>query len=184
MAEKYIPRLYKRYKEEVVPKLMKEFGYKNVMEVPKIAKITLNMGLGEGARNFKIIEEGLEELAVIAGQRPCITRARKAIAGFKIRKGMPVGVKVTLRRQRMWDFFDKLITIALPRVRDFRGVSRSSFDGRGNYNLGIEDHLVFPEVDYNKVNYNKGLNISITTTARTDEEAMALLEALGMPFAR
>lgn len=180
----YEPRLRSRFREEVVPKLMKEFGIENRMAVPRLEKIAVNMGLGEASRTIKVLDDAIEEMAAFTGQRPVVTRARKSIAAFKIREGMPIGCRVTLRGSRMWDFLDRLITIALPRVRDFRGVSTRSFDGRGNYTLGVEDHLVFPEVDYSKVDYNKGLNVTIVTTAENDEQAMFLLGELGMPFAR
>jgi len=179
----YTPRLRARYQEEVVPKLMTEFGIDNPMGVPRIEKISLNMGLGEAARNIKVLDEALEEMAALAGQQPAVTRARKSIAAFKLREGMPIGCRVTLRDQRMWEFLDRLISVALPRVRDFRGVSPKSFDGRGSYTLGVKDHLIFPEVDYNKVGFNKGMNITIVTTAENDEQALHLLKELGMPFA-
>lgn len=180
----FVARLHQRYRDDVVPKLMKEFGIENPMGVPRIAKISLNMGLGEAIQNIKILDDAVEELAMLAGQRPTITRAHKSIANFKVREGMPIGCRVTLRDQRMWAFLDRLITIALPRVRDFRGVPRKSFDGRGNYTLGVQDHLIFPEVDYNKVDRSKGLNITIVTTADNDERALYLLSELGMPFRR
>ena len=179
----YMPRLKTTYREEVVPKLMKEFGIENPMGVPRIEKISLNMGLGEASRNIKVLDEAVEEMAAIAGQQPSITRAKKSIAAFKLREGMPIGCRVTLRDQRMWEFLDRLISVALPRVRDFRGISRKSFDGRGSYTLGVKDHLIFPEIDYNKVNFNKGMNITIVTTAENDEQALFLLRELGMPFA-
>lgn len=179
----YMPRLKKAYREEVMPKLMKEFGIENPMGAPRLEKISLNMGLGEASRNIKILDEGIEEMAALAGQQPTATRARRSIAAFKLREGTPIGCRVTLRDQRMWEFLDRLISVALPRVRDFRGVSRKSFDGRGSYTLGIQDHLIFPEVDYNKVNFNKGMNVTIVTTAENDEQALFLLEELGMPFA-
>ncbi len=172
------------YEKEVVPKLKEKFGYKNIYEVPKLEKICINMGLGEAVQNPKLIDQALEELAVITGQKPKVCRARKSIAGFKLRKGMPIGVMVTLRKGRMYDFLARLIHIALPRVRDFRGLSRSGFDGRGNYTLGITDHTIFPEVDTNKVERIKGMSITIVTTAETDEEAYELLKELGMPFRR
>ncbi len=179
---KYVPRLKQRYREVVVPALMKEFGITNPMAVPKLEKIVINMGLGEATQNPKVLDVAVEELAAITGQRPVITRARKSIAAFKLRKGMPIGAMVTLRGDRMYEFLDRLINIALPRVRDFRGVSPKSFDGRGNYTLGLRDQLVFPEVDFNKVDKIRGMNICIVTTAETDEEARALLAHLGMPF--
>jgi len=161
---------------------MKEFGYKNVMAVPKLEKITVNIGLGEATQNPKLMDGAVNELALITGQRPVVTKARKSIAAFKLRAGMSIGCMVTLRGDRMYEFFDRLVNVALPRVRDFRGVSTKSFDGRGNYTLGIRDQLIFPEIDYNKVEKLKGMNISITTTARTDAEALSLLRHLGMPF--
>lgn len=170
------------YQQEVVPKLMETFKYKNVMEVPKLEKIVLNMGLGEAIHNIKILDSAVEELKVISGQHPVVTRAKKSIAAFKLRTGMPVGCRVTLRRLRMYDFYYKLVNVALPRVRDFRGVSGKAMDGRGNYSLGIKEHIIFPEIDYDKIDKIKGLNISVVTTARTDEEGKALLKLLGMPF--
>ena len=172
------------YEKEVVPKLKEKFGYKNIYEVPRLEKICVNMGLGEAVQNPKLIDQALEELAVITGQKPKVCKARKSIAGFKLRKGMPIGVMVTLRKGRMYDFLARLIHIALPRVRDFRGLSRSGFDGRGNYTLGITDHTIFPEVDTNKVERIKGMSITIVTSAETDEEAYELLKELGMPFRR
>ena len=172
------------YEKKVVPLLMKEFGYKNPMQVPKLVKIVLNMGVGEATQNIKILDAAVEELALIAGQRPVIRRAKKSIAAFKLRAGMPIGCKVTLRRDRMYDFFDKLVNFALPRVRDFKGVSDRAFDGRGNYTLGIKEHIIFPEIDYDKIDKVKGMNITFVTTAKTDEEAKVLLEKLGLPFRR
>jgi large subunit ribosomal protein L5 len=180
--EKYVPRLKKKYQEEVVPSLMKKFGYKNIMEVPRIEKIVVNMGVGEAVQNIKELENAMNDLALITGQKPSVRRAKRSEAGFKLRKGMPIGAKVTLRRDRMWDFLDRLISMALPRVRDFKGLSPKSFDGRGNYNFGLEEQTVFPEIDYDKVDKIRGMNITIVTTAETDEEARALLEALGFPF--
>ena len=180
----YTPRLRKHYEEVVRPKLIEEFGYKNPMQVPAISKIVLNMGVGESTADSKKATVAAADLALIAGQKPVITRARKAIAGFKVRENMPIGAKVTLRKQRMYEFMDRLVTIALPRVRDFRGIPSKSFDGRGNYTLGIRDHLIFPEVDYNKVEKPKGMNITIVTTAGNDERALYLLRELGMPFTR
>ncbi len=180
--EKYIPRLKQKYREEVVPMLMKKFGYKNIMEVPRIEKIVVNMGVGEAVQNIKALENAMNDLAQITGQKPSVRRAKRSEAGFKLRKGMPIGAKVTLRRDRMYDFLDRLISIALPRVRDFKGLSPKSFDGRGNYNFGLEEQTVFPEIDYDKVDKIRGMNITIVTTAETDEEAKALLEALGFPF--
>jgi large subunit ribosomal protein L5 len=175
-------RLKDRYLKEVVPSLRKEFGYANVMAVPKIRKIVLNMGLGEATQNIKIIDAGADELARISGQRPVTTRAKKSIAAFKVRKSMPVGTMVTLRGERMYEFLDRLMSIALPRVRDFKGVSPRGFDGRGNFTLGLRDQLMFPEIDYMKVDKARGLNISVVTSAKTDEEARRLLQLLGMPF--
>jgi large subunit ribosomal protein L5 len=182
--EGYVPRLKQRYATEVVPRLQKEFGIDNVMAVPRLERISLNMGVGEAIQNIKILDDAVEELAALAGQRPTITRAQKSIAAFKLRQGMPIGCRVTLRGDRMWEFLDRLITVALPRVRDFRGVPNKSFDGRGNYTLGIRDHLIFPEVDYNKVERSKGMNITIVTTAGNDERALYMLRELGMPFTR
>lgn len=170
------------YEKEVVPKLMETFKYKNIMQVPALEKIVLNMGLGEAIQNIKVLDSAAEELKAIAGQRPVITRAKKSIAAFKLREGMPIGCMVTLRRQRMYDFYYKLVNIALARVRDFRGVSDKAFDGRGNYSLGIKEHIIFPEIDYDKIDKIKGLNISIVTTAQTDEEGRQLLGLMGMPF--
>ena len=175
-------RLYELYKKEVVPKLMKEFGYKNIMEVPKIHKIVLNMGVGEAVQNIKVLDNAVEELTLIAGQKAIIRRAKKSVATFKLRKGMPIGCMVTLRKKKMYDFLDKLMNIALPRVKDFRGVSPKAFDGRGNYSIGIREHLIFPEIDYDRIDKIKGLGVNIVTTAKTDEEAKKLLEYLGMPF--
>lgn len=171
-----------QYKNEVVPAMMKEFGYKSTMAVPRIEKVVLNMGLGEAIQNIKVLDSGVEELSLIAGQRAVITKAKRSIAGFKLRQGMPIGCMVTLRKERMFDFLDKLFNIALPRVRDFRGVSQKIFDGQGNCTLGIREHIIFPEVDYDKIDKVKGLNVSIVTTAETDEEGYFLLKALGMPF--
>jgi len=177
-------RLLEMYKNEVFPKLQKEFGLTNPMQVPRITKITCNIGIGEASRNAKLFDMAMEQLTNITGQRPVVRRARKSIAAFKLREGMPVGAKVTLRRDRMYEFLDRLISIGLPRVRDFRGVSRSSFDGRGSYTLGVRDILIFPEVDYQKVEGTIGMNITITTSAPTDDQAQALLAGLGMPFTR
>lgn len=179
-----IPRLRALYSEEVVPKLKGEFGIDNIMAIPRIEKIVLNIGLGEATQNIKLLDTAVEELSKIAGQQPTITRAKKSIAAFKLREGMPVGCRVTLRGERMWYFLDRLIATALPRVRDFRGISASGFDGRGNYTLGIRDHLIFPDLDYNKVDRAKGLNMTIVTTAQTDEQAFYLLREMGMPFAK
>jgi large subunit ribosomal protein L5 len=182
--EGYSPRLKQRYREEVMPRLQKEFGITNIMAVPRIEKVSINMGMGEAIQNIKILDDAVEELTALAGQKPAITRAQKSIAAFKLRAGMPIGARVTLRGDRMWEFLDRLLSIALPRVRDFRGVSTKSFDGRGNYTLGIRDHLIFPEIDYNKVEKPKGMNITIVTTAGNDERAQYLLRELGMPFQR
>jgi large subunit ribosomal protein L5 len=175
-------RLRDRYQKDVVPALKKEFGYGNVMAIPRLRKVVVNMGLGEATQNAKIVDTGADELARITGQKPVITRAKKSIAQFKVRKGMPVGTMVTLRGERMWEFLDRLMSVALPRVRDFRGVSPRGFDGRGNYTLGLKDQLIFPEVDYMKVDKARGMNISVVTTAKTDEESRKLLQLLGMPF--
>ena len=175
-------RLKETYKNDVFPQLKEKFQYKNVMEVPKLEKVTLNMGLGEAKENAKVLESAVEEISLITGQRPVVTKARKSIANFKVRAGMPVGAKVTLRGDNMYVFIDKLFNIALPRVRDFKGVSKNSFDGRGNYSMGIKEQLIFPEINYDKVETIKGMNIVFTTTAKTDEEAAALLAGLGMPF--
>jgi large subunit ribosomal protein L5 len=183
-TERYTPRLKRRYVEEVVPSLQKEFGIDNLMAVPRIQKVVLNIGLGEAIQNVKLLDEAADELGQMAGQKAVVTRAKKSIANFKLRAGMPIGCRVTLRGERMWDFLDRLISAALPRVRDFQGVPTTSFDGRGNYTLGIQDHLIFPDLDYNKVEKPKGLNVTIVTTAGTDEKALHLLRGLGMPFRR
>ncbi len=175
-------RLKERYLKDVVPGLKKEFGYTNVMAIPKVEKVVVNMGLGEATQNVKLIEAGADEVGRITGQRPVTTRAKKSIAAFKVRKGMPVGTMVTLRGDRMYEFLDRLVNIALPRVRDFKGVSTKGFDGRGNFTLGLRDQLLFPEIDYMKVDKARGMNVSVVTTARTDEEARRLLQLLGMPF--
>jgi len=175
-------RLEKVYKEQTVPKLMERFGYKNVMQVPRISKVTLNMGVGEATGNKKILENALGDMIKIAGQKPISTLARKSIATFKIRDGWPIGCKVTLRRAKMYEFLDRLVNIALPRVRDFRGISGRAFDGRGNYNMGIKEQIIFPEIDFDQVDAMRGMDIAITTSARTDEEAKALLEAFSFPF--
>ena len=175
-------RLKERYKQDVIPALTKEFGYTNVMAVPKIQKVVVNMGLGEATSNVKIIDTGADELARITGQKPVTRRSKKSIAAFKVRKGQPVGTMVTLRGARMWEFLDRLMNIALPRVRDFKGVSPKGFDGRGNYTLGLRDQLLFPEIDYMKVDKARGMNVSVVTTAKTDEEARKLLQFMGMPF--
>ena len=175
-------RLRELYAKSVIPALKKDFGYKNPMAVPKVEKVSLNIGLGEATGNSKLMDGAVNELAAIAGQKPVVTKAKKSIAAFKLREGMSIGCMVTLRGDRMYEFLDRLMNVALPRVRDFRGVSPKSFDGRGNYTLGLKDQLIFPEIDYNKVEKMKGLNISITTTARTDAEGLALLRHMGMPF--
>lgn len=175
-------RLKERYQSEVVPALRKEFSYTNIMAVPKVIKVVVNMGLGEGTQNAKIVDTGAEEVSKVTGQRAIVTRAKKSIAQFKVRKDMPIGAMVTLRGEQMYDFIDRLISIALPRVRDFRGVSARGFDGRGNYTLGLRDQLMFPEIDYLKVDKARGMNVSFVTTAKTDEEARRLLQLMGMPF--
>jgi large subunit ribosomal protein L5 len=175
-------RLKERYEKEAVPALTKEFGYTNVMAVPKIAKVVVNMGLGEATSNAKIIEVGADELGRITGQKPVVRRAKKSIAAFKVRKGQPIATSVTLRGERMYEFLDRLVSIALPRVRDFRGVSPKGFDGRGNFTLGLKDQLLFPEIDYMKVDKSRGMNVSVVTTAKTDQEARKLLQLIGMPF--
>ena len=177
-----LARLQKHYRETVAPELMKKFGYKTPMQVPRITKVTLNMGVGEAVADRKVMDSAVADLSKIAGQKPVITKARKAIAGFKIREGQPIGAMVTLRGVRMYEFLDRLVTVALPRVRDFRGISGRSFDGRGNYNIGVKEQIIFPEIEYDKVDMLRGLNISITTTAKTDEEAKALLQAFRFPF--
>lgn len=175
-------RLQDRYKAEMVPKLKEKFGYRNVMQVPRLSKVVVNMGLGDAIENVKVIETAAAEIAIIAGQKPVVTKARKSIANFKLREGVPIGVMVTLRRDRMYHFLDKLIAIALPRVRDFKGVSPRGFDGRGNYTLGIKEQIMFPEVNYDKIDKIRGMNITIVTTARTDEEGLELLRLMGLPF--
>ncbi|MBW1810965.1 MAG: 50S ribosomal protein L5 [Deltaproteobacteria bacterium] len=175
-------RLKKKFNEEVIPKMMKEFGYKNYMQVPRIHKIVVNMGLGESLLNPKIIEASTKELATITGQKPVITKARKSIANFKLREGMSIGCMVTLRKVRMFEFFDRLVSVAIPRVRDFKGISRRSFDGKGSFTLGIREQIIFPEINYDKIEKIKGMNITIVTTAQTDEEGRALLIHMGMPF--
>ena len=175
-------RLKEKYHAEVVPRMMKQFGYKSIMAVPRIKSTVLNMGLGEAIQNIKVLDSGVEELSLIAGQRAVITKAKRSIAGFKLRQGMPIGCMVTLRRDRMFEFLDKLFNVDLARVRDFRGLSQKIFDGRGNCTVGIKEHIIFPEIDYDKIDKVKGLNISIVTTAKTDEEGRFLLKQLGMPF--
>jgi large subunit ribosomal protein L5 len=177
-----MPRLQDFYKSDVVPKLKDKFAYKNPMQVPKVEKVVVNMGLGEALENAKIIDSAAQEIGIITGQKPVVTKARKSISNFKLREGVPIGVKVTLRRDRMYHFLDKLMGIALPRVRDFKGVSPKGFDGRGNYTLGVKEQIIFPEINYDKIDKIKGMNITIVTTARTDEEGLELLRLLGMPF--
>ncbi len=175
-------RLKEKYRKEIAPALAKEFGIENVMAIPKIEKVVVNMGMGEAIANSKILDTAVEELRVVTGQKPVVTKAKKSIAAFKLRQGMNIGTMVTLRGDRMYEFLDRLISVALPRVRDFRGISGKAFDGRGNYTLGIREQLIFPEIDFNKVDKTRGMNISIVTTASTDEQARSLLKALGMPF--
>lgn len=175
-------RLYEKYTNEVVPQMMKDFNYNSIMEVPKIDKVVVNIGVGDAIANSKYLEEAVAELAAITGQAPVVTKAKKSIANFKLREGMPIGCKVTLRSEKMYEFLDKLFNISLPRVRDFRGVSDSSFDGRGNYTLGIKEQIIFPEIDFDKVNRTRGMDVVIVTTANTNEESKALLKGLGMPF--
>ena len=178
----YQPRLRNKYKDEIIPQLMKDFGFKNVMQVPKLERIVVNMGLGEAVQNAKLVESAAEELKAITGRKPVVTRAKKSIAGFKLREGMPIGVMVTLRGEQMYDFLDRLVSIALPRTRDFKGISPKAFDGRGNYTLGIREQIVFPEINYDKIDRIKGMNVTLVTTAETDEQGRALLKSLGMPF--
>ena len=182
MAEQYIPRMKSRYDAEIVKAMTEKFGYKNAMEVPKIEKITLNMGVGDAVQDKKKVETAAAEMELIAGQKPVITKAKKSIAGFKLREGMPIGCKVTLRRERMYEFLDRLITIAMPRIRDFRGVSAKSFDGRGNYALGLKEQIIFPEINYDRIDQVRGMDVIVTTTARTDDEARELLRLFGFPF--
>ncbi|WP_033163041.1 50S ribosomal protein L5 [Sharpea azabuensis] len=177
-------RLQERYKNEISKNLMEKFGYKSIMQLPKMEKIVINIGVGDATTNSKYLDEAVEELTAIAGQAPVVTKAKKSIAGFKIREGQPIGCKVTLRGEKMYEFLDKLVSISLPRVRDFRGVPKNSFDGRGNYTLGIKEQLIFPEIDFDKVNKTRGMDIVLVTTAKTDEEGRALLTELGMPFAK
>jgi large subunit ribosomal protein L5 len=176
------PRLHEKYKGEVIPALIKQFSYKNTNQVPRLQKIVVNMGLGAAVANPKIIDTAVEELKAVSGQKPIVTRSKKAIANFKLRAGLPIGAMVTLRRARMWEFLDRLVSVALPRTRDFKGISRKAFDGKGNYTLGLREQIIFPEINYDKIDAIKGLNISLVTTARTDEEGRALLQQLGMPF--
>lgn len=175
-------QLKERYEKEIAPQLQEQFNFNNAYQIPRLEKVVLNMGLGEAIQNMKILDTAVEELKAIAGQKPVITRAKKSIAAFKLREGMPIGCMVTLRRKHMWDFLNKLVNIALPRVRDFRGISGKAFDGNGNYSLGIKEHIIFPEIDYDKIDKIKGLNVSIVTSAQSDEEGKALLKLLGMPF--
>ena len=177
-----VPRLKDRYRTEIVPAMREQFGYSNVMQVPKVTKVTLNMGIGEGTHDAKAMEEAALQLGQIAGQKPQVRRARKSVANFKLRTGMPVGLRITLRGDRMYEMLDRLMSIALPRIRDFRGVSATGFDGRGNYNLGVKEQIIFPEIDYDKIDKLRGLDIAITTTAKTDVEGRALLKLMGMPF--
>lgn len=177
-------RLKKTYKEQVVPALMEKFQYKSIMQAPKIDKIIINMGVGEAKENQKFLDNAIEEMSIIAGQKPIVTKAKKSISNFKLREGMSVGCKVTLRGEHMYEFFDKLVNVALPRVRDFRGVSKTSFDGRGNYALGVKEQLIFPEINYDKIDKIRGMDIIITTTAETDEESRELLKLMGMPFSK
>lgn len=179
-----VPRLAEKYQKEIVPRLQNEFGYKNVMEVPRIVKIVVNAGVGDAKQDYKMMDAAVSELETITGQHPMVKRARKSVAGFKVRAGMPVGCSVTLRGAKMWEFLDRMISLALPRIKDFQGVSSRGFDGRGNYNLGLREQLIFPEIDYDKVARVRGMNVSIVSTAKTDEEAMSLLRELGMPFSR
>lgn len=182
MPEKYIPRLKEKYQKEIVPALMKKFSYKNIMQVPRLEKIVVHVTLGEAIQNIKLLDAAEKQIVLITGQKPVITKAKKALAAFKLKKGMPIGCKVTLRRDRMYEFLDRLISLALPRIRDFRGLSPKSFDGRGNYSFGIKEQFIFPEIDYDKVEMIHGLDIIICTTAESDEEAQSLLKEFGMPF--
>jgi len=181
-GEKHVPRLKERYLKEVVPKLMERFGYENIMQVPRIKKVVINVGVGEGKDDARAIDSAIKEISLITGQRPIVKRAKRAIAGFRLRKGQPIAVTVTLRRDRMWDFLDRMINAALPRIRDFKGLSPDAFDGHGNYNLGITEQLIFPELTYDDIYRVRGMNITIVTTAETDEEAAALLKELGFPL--
>ncbi|PZQ23429.1 MAG: 50S ribosomal protein L5 [Sphingopyxis macrogoltabida] len=182
MADTYTPRMRKLYDDKIVKAMTEKFGYKNAMEVPKIEKITLNMGVGEATQDKKKVDAAVSEMELIAGQKPVVTRAKKSIAQFKLREGMPIGCKVTLRRERMYEFLDRLITIAMPRIRDFRGVSAKSFDGRGNYAMGLKEQIIFPEINYDRIDTVRGMDVIVTTTARTDEEARELLKLFGFPF--
>jgi len=182
VSERYVPRLKSRYREEVLPRLQRELGLKNAMQAPRLEKVVINMGVGDVLKDGRMLEAATADLVVITGQRPVVTKARKSIAGFKVREGMAIGAKVTLRGDRMWEFIDRLIAIAIPRIRDFRGLSRRSFDGQGNYTLGLTEQLIFPEIDYDKVVKVRGMDITVVTTARTDDEGRSLLIALGFPF--
>ena len=182
MADKYVPRLRKKYDEQIAKAMTEKFGYANVMEIPKIEKITLNMGVGEGSQDKKKVQTAAAEMELIAGQKPVITKAKKSIAQFKLREGMPIGCKVTLRRERMYEFLDRLITVAMPRIRDFRGVNAKSFDGRGNYAMGLKEQIIFPEISYDQIEKVRGMDIIVTTTAKTDDEARELLRLFGFPF--
>ncbi|MBD3224065.1 MAG: 50S ribosomal protein L5 [Caldithrix sp.] len=182
MAEEYIPRFLENYRKEVAPYLKKKFGYKNVHEIPRLIKINLNMGVGEAILDNKNLDSALSDLTLISGQKPLVTKARKAISNFKVRKGMKIGAKVTLRRKRMWDFLDRFISVAVPRIRDFRGFSDKAFDGRGNYSIGIREQIIFPEINVDKIDKIRGLDVTFVTTAKTDEEAYELLKAMGFPF--
>jgi large subunit ribosomal protein L5 len=182
MADKYVPRLRKKYDEAIVSAMTEKFGYKNHMEVPKIEKITINMGVGEGSQDKKKVQTAAAEMELIAGQKPVITKAKKSIAQFKLREGMPIGCKVTLRRERMYEFLDRLITVAMPRIRDFRGLNPKSFDGRGNYAMGLKEQIIFPEISYDQIEKVRGMDIIVTTTAKTDDEARELLRLFGFPF--
>ena len=182
MADNYVPRLRKKYDETIAKAMTDKFGYKNVMEIPKIEKITLNMGVGEGSQDKKKVQTAAAEMELIAGQKPVITKAKKSIAQFKLREGMPIGCKVTLRRERMYEFLDRLITVAMPRIRDFRGLNAKSFDGRGNYAMGLKEQIIFPEISYDQIEKVRGMDIIVTTTAKTDEEARELLRLFGFPF--
>jgi large subunit ribosomal protein L5 len=182
MSDDYTPRMKQRFRDELVPALQQELGLANVMQVPRLDKIVVNMGIGDAVKDGRLLDAALEDLTTITGQRPIVTKARKSIAGFKLREGMPIGAKVTLRGDRMWEFYDRLVSLALPRIRDFRGMSPRSFDGHGNYTMGVTEQLIFPEIDYDKVSEVRGMDITIVTTATTDDEARSLLAALGFPF--
>lgn len=182
MSDNGVPRLLKKYRSEIIPGLMKKVGYKNIMQVPRIKKIVVNMGVGEGAREVKLFDAAINDLSIITGQKPCITRAKKSISAFKLREGMPIGTKVTLNGKRMYEFLDRLLHASIPRIRDFRGISRKSFDGYGNYTLGVTEQLIFPEIDYDKVAKVRGMDITIATSAKSNDEAYELLKSFGMPF--